>query len=52
MPHNLPNIIGCSAAVRDVLRQVGLVAPTEATVLIQGKQVQGKRSALVRTFRT
>jgi hypothetical protein len=31
MPDDLPNIIGCSAAVQDVLRQVRLVAPTEAT---------------------
>jgi formate hydrogenlyase transcriptional activator len=42
MPDDLPNIIGCSAAVQDVLRQVRLVAPTEATVLIQGETGTGK----------
>src|SRR3954470_13595904 len=42
MPNGLPNVIGCSAAVQDVLRQVHLVAPTEATVLIQGETGTGK----------
>jgi formate hydrogenlyase transcriptional activator len=42
MPHDLPNLVGCSAALRDVLREVGLVAPTEATVLIQGETGTGK----------
>ena len=42
MPNNLPNIIGRSAAVQDVLRQVHLVAPTDATVLIQGETGTGK----------
>jgi formate hydrogenlyase transcriptional activator len=42
MPDDLPNIIGCSAVVQDVLRQVRLVAPTEETVLIQGETGTGK----------
>jgi formate hydrogenlyase transcriptional activator len=41
MPDNLPNLIACSAAVQYVLRQVSLVAPTEATVLIQGETGTG-----------
>jgi formate hydrogenlyase transcriptional activator len=44
MSNNLPNIIGCSAAIRDVLRQVNLVAPTDATVLIQGETGTGKEA--------
>jgi formate hydrogenlyase transcriptional activator len=39
---NLPNMIGCSTGFQDVLRQVRLVAPTEATVLIQGETGTGK----------
>jgi formate hydrogenlyase transcriptional activator len=39
---NLPNMIGCSTRFQDVLRQVRLVAPTEATVLIQGETGTGK----------
>jgi formate hydrogenlyase transcriptional activator len=35
-------MIGSSAAFRNVLRQVGLVAPTEETVLIQGETGTGK----------
>jgi formate hydrogenlyase transcriptional activator len=38
----LPNIIGNSAAHSRVLRMVGVVAPTEATVLIQGETGTGK----------
>jgi formate hydrogenlyase transcriptional activator len=38
----IPNIIGCSTAMGDVLRQVRLVAPTDATVLIQGETGTGK----------
>src|SRR5690348_4578352 len=42
MPDGLPKIMSCSGAVRDVLQQVSLVAPTEATVLIQGETGTGK----------
>src|SRR5499425_2576310 len=42
MHDDLRNIIGCSAGLRDVVRQVRLVAPTEATVLIQGETGTGK----------
>ena len=39
---SLPHIIGNSAALRRVLRMVRMVAPTEATVLIQGETGTGK----------
>jgi len=39
---DLPEIIGNSAALRGVLRLVRVVAPTEATVLIQGETGTGK----------
>jgi formate hydrogenlyase transcriptional activator len=42
LSHNLPHMIGSSAAFRNVLRQVGLVAPTEETVLIEGETGTGK----------
>jgi formate hydrogenlyase transcriptional activator len=42
MIDKIPNIIGCSSAIRDVLRNVGLVAPTDATVLIEGETGTGK----------
>src|SRR4051794_29716266 len=42
MTQKLPHIIGSSAAFRNVLRQVGLVAPTEETVLIEGETGTGK----------
>jgi transcriptional regulator with AAA-type ATPase domain len=42
MPHNLSKVIGCSATFRNVLSQVNLVAPTDATVLIQGETGTGK----------
>src|SRR5437667_5497414 len=37
-----PNIIGNSAALQRVLRMVRVVAPTDATVLIQGETGSGK----------
>jgi formate hydrogenlyase transcriptional activator len=42
MPHHLSDIIGRSAAMQEVLRQVELVAPTDATVLVQGETGTGK----------
>src|SRR5260370_36985952 len=38
----LPRIVGNSAALRRVLGIVGVVAPTEATVLINGETGTGK----------
>jgi transcriptional regulator with GAF, ATPase, and Fis domain len=40
--HGLPGIIGNSAALQGVLRLVRMVAPTDATVLIQGETGTGK----------
>ena len=40
--NDLPEIIGKSAAIQRVLRLVRVVAPTEATVLIQGETGTGK----------
>src|SRR5215813_12702961 len=40
--HNFEEIIGQSAPVRQLLRNVEQVAPTEATVLIQGETGTGK----------
>jgi formate hydrogenlyase transcriptional activator len=40
--HNFEEIIGQSAAVRQLLRNVEQVAPTEATVLIHGETGTGK----------
>src|SRR5580698_5561424 len=40
--HSLPNIIGCSRAAREMLRQVRLLASTEETVLIHGETGTGK----------
>jgi formate hydrogenlyase transcriptional activator len=40
--HNFDEIIGSSAALTQVLTQVEVVAPTEATVLIQGETGTGK----------
>jgi formate hydrogenlyase transcriptional activator len=40
--HNFEEIIGQSAPVRQLLRKVEQVAPTEATVLIQGETGTGK----------
>src|SRR5215813_4165671 len=39
---NFPSIIGQSPQIRDVCRLIGLVAQTEATVLIQGESGTGK----------
>ena len=40
--HSHKHIVGNSEAIRAVLKQVGQVAPTEATVLIQGETGTGK----------
>ena len=40
--HNFPEIIGSSRALRRVLAQVELVAPTDATVLVLGETGTGK----------
>ncbi|NTU59282.1 MAG: sigma 54-interacting transcriptional regulator [Chlorobiaceae bacterium] len=40
--HNFEEIIGNSAPLADVLRRVSQVAPTDATVLIQGETGTGK----------
>jgi formate hydrogenlyase transcriptional activator len=37
-----PGIIGSSAAIRSVLEQIDIVAPTDSTVLIQGETGTGK----------
>lgn len=39
---NISDIVGQSAALREVLRQVEIVAPTNSTVLIQGETGTGK----------
>ena len=40
--HNFEEIIGESAAIKEILRQVELVAPTDSTVLIEGETGTGK----------
>jgi formate hydrogenlyase transcriptional activator len=40
--HNFEEIVGDSAALKHVLRQVEIVAPTDSTVLIQGETGTGK----------
>jgi formate hydrogenlyase transcriptional activator len=40
--HPIGEIIGGSPALKDVLRQVESVAPTDATVLLQGETGTGK----------
>src|SRR2546428_3487238 len=40
--HNFDEIVGTSAALKAVLKQVGDVAPTESTVLILGETGTGK----------
>ena len=41
-PHNFPEIIGTSTSMKRVMKQVELVAPTDATVLILGETGTGK----------
>jgi formate hydrogenlyase transcriptional activator len=40
--HNFDEIVGQSAALKQVLKQVEIVAPTDSTVLIQGETGTGK----------
>jgi len=40
--HNFDEIVGESASLRQVLKQVEIVAPTDSTVLIQGETGTGK----------
>src|SRR5438876_970877 len=40
--HNFEEIVGTSAALKAVLKQVGVIAPTESTVLILGETGTGK----------
>src|ERR1700722_15308066 len=40
--NGLAGIIGSSAAIRQALRLVGIVAPTDSTVLIEGETGTGK----------
>src|SRR5258708_28790420 len=40
--NSLPGIVGRSAALRDVLQQVEMVAPTDSTVLLLGETGTGK----------
>jgi PAS domain S-box-containing protein len=40
--HNYKEIVGSSRAIRAVIRQIELVAPTDATVLITGESGTGK----------
>ena len=40
--HNFEEIVGDSAALKQVLEQVAIVAPTDSTVLIQGETGTGK----------
>lgn len=42
LEHRFDDIVGESAGLRDVLRQIATVAPTDATVLIQGETGTGK----------
>src|SRR5215469_2803384 len=42
LEHNFENIVGKSAALRKVLDQVAIVAPTGATVLLCGETGTGK----------
>lgn len=39
---DFPRIVGCSQAIRDVCRLIGLVAKSDATVLVQGESGTGK----------
>ena len=40
--YNFEDIVGKSAALREVLRQVGIVSPTDSTVLLHGETGTGK----------
>lgn len=42
LEHNFEEIVGDSAALRHILKEVEIVAPTDSTVLIQGETGTGK----------
>jgi len=42
LDHNFEEIIGESSAIKQVLKQVGIVAPTDSTVLLLGETGTGK----------
>jgi len=46
--HSHKDIVGNSEAIRTVLKQIEQVAPTDSTVLIQGRRAPGRNCSLMR----